>query len=215
MKKIKRLGAIGDIHAEDKLLHNAVEFLNKQELDGIVSVGDIVDGSGNADACCELLNKEQMITVAGNHESWLLENILRDLPGATQLSELSKTSRSFLKSLPTTHQLETVAGLLLLCHGIGENDMIFLRPEDSEEDFRQCIELEPIIQENDYRFIINGHTHQKMVRQFQQLTIINVGTLKWNHGASFAVIDFENGYVQFYEFYLQGDFIGEAECISW
>ena len=99
MKRIKRIGAIGDIHAEDKLLYSAVEFLQNKNVDAIVSVGDIVDGSGNANACCEFLETEQLLAVAGNHESWLLDNIFREAPNSTQLSELSDSAHAFLKSV--------------------------------------------------------------------------------------------------------------------
>jgi putative phosphoesterase len=215
MKKIKRVGAIGDIHAEDELLHKTLQFLNNQGLDVIVSVGDIADGSGNVNACCDRLKAEKVITVAGNHDIWLLCNQIRGIPEATQLSELSKSSRFFLELLPKTRQLETVAGLLLLCHGINENDMAHLTPYDYGDALEQESELQQLIHENRYRFIINGHTHYKMVRQFGQLRIINAGTLKWAHGSGFAVVDFEKRYVQFYEFYCQGDAIGKAEYISW
>jgi predicted phosphodiesterase len=69
MKIIKRLGAIGDIHAEDRLLLKAIEFLKTQNVDGIVSVGDIADGIGCINTCCDLLQAEKVITVAGNHAS--------------------------------------------------------------------------------------------------------------------------------------------------
>ncbi len=215
MGKIKRLGAIGDIHAEDELLHKTLQFLNNQGLDVIVSVGDIADGSGNVNACCDRLKEEKVITVAGNHDIWLLCNQIRGIPGATQLSELSKSSRFFLELLPKTRQLETVAGLLLLCHGINENDMAHLTPYDYGDALEQESELQQLIHENRYRFIINGHTHFKMVRQFGQLRVINAGTLKRAHGSGFAVVDFEKGYVQFYEFYYEIDSIEKAEYVSW
>ena len=215
MKPIKRLGAIGDIHAQDKLLHKTLQFLKNQAVDVIVSVGDIADGSGDVNICCDMLCDTKVITVAGNHDIWLLCNQMRGIPEATQLSELSKSSRFFLGLLPKTRQLKTVAGLMLLCHGLGENDMECLMPSDYGYALEQNIELQRLIRENRYRFIINGHTHFKMVRQVGQLRIINAGTLKWGHGSGFTVVDFEKGYVQFYEFYHQGYSIEKTEYVSW
>ncbi|MEK8022119.1 MAG: metallophosphoesterase, partial [Candidatus Parabeggiatoa sp.] len=106
---IKRLGAIGDIHAENQLLNQALQFLNTQALDIIVCVGDIADGSGSVNACCESLKTENVLTVKGNHDNWLLDNTIRGIPEATPLSALSNASHDFLQSLPQTRELETVA----------------------------------------------------------------------------------------------------------
>jgi len=211
MTKIKRLGFIGDIHAEDQLLNLAIQFIKKQQVDSIVSVGDIADGSGCINTCCTILQAEQVITVAGNHDKWLLENDLRDLPQATQLAELSRSSYLFLKSLPKTHCLETIAGSLLLCHGLGKDDMEGIMPSDHGDSPKQIPEFQALVDENRYHFILNGHTHFKMVRQIEPFIIINAGTLKWAHGAGFALIDFSQNYVQFYEFYDKGHSIEKAE----
>jgi len=212
---IKRLGAIGDIHAEDQLLNQALQFLNTQALDVIVCVGDIADGSGNVNACCDSLKTENVLTVKGNHDNWLLDNTIRGIPEATPLSALSNASHDFLQSLPQTRELETVAGLLLLCHGLGENDMEALMPSDYGYALQHNIALQNLIRDNRYRFIINGHTHFKMVRQIGPLIIINAGTLKWAHQSGFAIVDFETSSVQFYEFYSKGESIEKTEQVSW
>jgi predicted phosphodiesterase len=54
--------------------------------------------------------------------------------------------------------------------------------------------------EGQYRFVINGHTHRRMVRSFDHLTIINAGTLYRQHEPCFLLADFEAGFVQFYDF---------------
>ena len=44
-----------------------------------------------------------------------------------------------------------------------------------------------------------GHTHVPMVRRFDNLTVVNAGTLKRTHSPCFATIDFEQGVVQFFD----------------
>ena len=39
--------------------------------------------------------------------------------------------------------------------------------------------------------------------------------VKWADGSGFAVVDFEKGYVQFYEFYHQSYSIEKTEYVSW
>ena len=70
---LKRIAAIGDIHAEDELLEKAINFCREQ-VDQIVSVGDIVDGSGDVNRCCAILRENDIPAVRGNHERWLLNN---------------------------------------------------------------------------------------------------------------------------------------------
>lgn len=73
------IGVIGDIHTEEKLLDKTVAFLKSKKLDNILCVGDIVDGSGDANECCNILRKEEILGVLGNHDRWLLKNAMRSL----------------------------------------------------------------------------------------------------------------------------------------
>ncbi|WP_084555209.1 metallophosphoesterase family protein [[Phormidium ambiguum] IAM M-71] len=57
-KELNIIGVIGDIHAEDKLLEKAVNFLKSKNVEKIVCVGDIVDGLGDVNECCNTLAKK-------------------------------------------------------------------------------------------------------------------------------------------------------------
>ncbi len=117
---IKRLGAIGDIHAEDQLLNQALQFLNTQALDVIVCVGDIADGSGSVNACCDSLKTENVLTVKGNHDNWLLDNTIRGIPEATPLSALSNVSHTHFKMVRQIGPLIIInAGTLKWAHQSG------------------------------------------------------------------------------------------------
>jgi predicted phosphodiesterase len=52
---ISKLGLIGDIHAEDAYLERALGVLRSRNVPLVVSTGDIVDGPGSVERCCELL----------------------------------------------------------------------------------------------------------------------------------------------------------------
>lgn len=212
-KNFNIIGVIGDIHAEEQLLDKTVAFLNSQNIDNILCVGDIVDGSGDANQCCNILISEEIRVVLGNHDRWLLKNEMRSLKEATQPDSLSVISQSFLSSLPSTIEFPTPHGLALLCHGIGENDMARLNPGDYGYALEVNIDIQNLIRGRKYRYVINGHTHYKMVRHFGNLTIINAATLKHEHEPGFLVIDFVQQFVQFYKF-LGESAIEEAEKVS-
>ncbi len=105
---VQRIAIIGDIHAEDDLLDSVLRFLAKTRVDANLAVGDIVDGSGDADKCCALLAAYGVITVRGNHDLWFLRKEPRSLPGATRW--VRDDTRAFLASLPMTRELATPIG---------------------------------------------------------------------------------------------------------
>ena len=199
-KKFKTLGIIGDIHAEDVLLESAINFLKSQNVEEILCVGDIVDGFGDAEKCCNILLAENIPVVLGNHDRWLLEEQMRDLQEATLLNSLSKSSRSFLSSLPRTYEFLTIDGPALLCHGLGNNDMARLTPDDYGYGIEVNTDLQALIKERKYKYVFNGHTHYRMVRKFDDLTIVNAGTLKQEHNPVFLFVDLIQNFVKFYNF---------------
>jgi predicted phosphodiesterase len=195
---IRRFGAIGDVHAEDTLLAAALDTLRAEQLDAILCVGDIVDGRGDVDRCCALLAQHDAIVVRGNHERWLLKDELRTLPKAHLASDLAPATRAYLEALPATRRLSTTRGPLLLCHGLGDDDMARLRPFD-EGYALETNDALSTLRATDYALVVGGHTHLRMVRSFGALTVVNAGTLSYTDTPCFLVADLLSGHVQFYD----------------
>src|SRR5262245_19744219 len=128
---LTRIGVIGDVQADVTNLRIALSLMQSHGLTTILCVGDVVDdGIGDVDACCELLRTNGVHTVRGNRDRWFSSNQARTLPEATQPEDVSLSALTFLSSLPDVLEFDTVAGKLLLCHGIGTNDMRQLSPDD-------------------------------------------------------------------------------------
>jgi len=75
---------------------------------------------------------------------------------------------------------------LLLCHGLGGDDMNGVYPGDFGYGLEVNDVLQGLIREGRYRFVVNGHTHLRMVRSFGGLTIINAGSLTDNRYAEIS-----------------------------
>jgi putative phosphoesterase len=208
----KKFGVIGDIHGNSLLLGIALNFLNKNAIDSILAVGDIVDGEGDVELCCKLLNQYKVIAVKGNHEKWFLDNHLRHLKNATQLTDITADSSEYLNNLPLIKEIETPLGLLMLCHGIGYDDSIKLNPDDYGYAIESNLALQEIVNSGKYRFMINGHTHLRMVRKFGNLTIINGGSLKGKYSDKpcFLIVDFFKMAVNFFEFNNEDVFLAQV-----
>jgi putative phosphoesterase len=196
---VRRVGAIGDIHCEGELLEAVLEHFASKRTDTILAVGDIVDGIGDANRVCELLMREDVFMVMGNHDRWILNDAMRDLRNATPLNTLREQNREWLAALPKTLSFETPRGELLLCHGIGEDDMAKLRKHDAGYSLEFNLALSELMASKRYSFVVNGHTHEAMVRTIGRLTIINAGTLARGYRQTCSLIDFENGWVDCFE----------------
>lgn len=131
---------------------------------------------------------------------------------AHQARDLDPKSLGYLAALPVTRHMKTIAGPLLLCHGLGEDDMARLRPYD-EGYALECIDALAELRASDLTMVVCGHTHERMVRRFGALTFVNAGTLAPDISPCFVVVDLEARLVQFYD--LDDDArIREAERIA-
>ncbi len=192
-----RIGLIGDVHHEDLALAWALGELQERQVDLVVCVGDISDGYGDLDACCELLESHGVVTVRGNHDRWFLAQERRDLPQAAALSAASEASRQWLAELPVTRSLATPAGLALLCHGLGADDMAEALPAPSDV----APEFNPVLSElardDCFRILICGHTHRPTHRQVGSLTVVNAGTLHRDYEPCVGILDAVNLQTEF------------------
>jgi putative phosphoesterase len=172
-----RIGLIGDVHQEDLALAWALGLLQDEGVDLVVCVGDVADGFGDLDACCELLESHGVVTVKGNHDRWFLAQQMRELPQAAAAAAANPASREWLEQLPSTVSIETPGGLALICHGMGDDDMVGVKPDDVGYALDSNVALQRLLASDEHRIVIAGHTHQPMLRRVGQLTLVNAGTL--------------------------------------
>ncbi|MDG2274099.1 MAG: metallophosphoesterase, partial [Halioglobus sp.] len=156
---VRRLGVIGDVHAEHHRLNAALLYLQGLNVDALVCTGDIVDGIGCPNKSISLLQRSLVHTVRGNHDRWILEGKARHIENAHSLTELSEVSLSYLDSLPTQISLDTCRGKLLLCHGMADDDLKKVWPGTQDMPVERSHLLDNIILEGEYQYVINGHMH--------------------------------------------------------
>ena len=189
-RPIKRLGIIGDLHGEHARLELALNWFAGQQIDALVCTGDIADGRGCINLSCELLREADVHTVAGNHDRWLLTDKARHVNDAHRREELSEENLDYLSGLPRQRQLDTSRGPVLLCHGVADNDLAKVWPGRKPEEVERSAELDAVLDDGHYRYLINGHMHFRVLIDFVGLTLLNAGTLRGDH-AGVSVVDFE------------------------
>ena len=125
---------------------------------------------------------------------------MRALPEATDAQTLPVEAREYLTNLVATREFSSSLGGLLLCHGLGLNDMARVGPDDFGYAIESNDELQSLMRSPRYRFVVNGHTHHAMVRHFSGLTVINAGTLRRHDDPGFLLVDFAHRQVQMLRF---------------
>lgn len=201
---IRRLGVLGDVHGEHGRLAAALDWFAGQRLDAVICTGDVADGAGCINRCCELLREARVVTVAGNHDRWLLNDEVRHVTAAHRLADVDAEHAEYLRALPRTCELSTVAGRLLLCHGIGAHDMAKVWPGTRGPDsIRRSDVLDRLLDDGRFRFMVHGHLHYGVLIDFESLLLMNAGTLKGSRGGV-SVVDFESAEVASFEFSAAG-----------
>lgn len=191
---LARVGIIGDVHAQDRALASALAFLHAlpEPLDALLCSGDLVSGDGDANEAIHLLRHSNVITVRGNHDRWFGHDYYHNLSNFTALDTVQQENREYVFGLPPTQTLSTVSGSLLLCHGVGEDDMAGLYRGAPDEEIAWKLQRKHL---DRFRFIVAGHTHARMVRPILNTddtltTIINAGTFLPDQTPGFLVCDF-------------------------
>ncbi len=198
--RVRRLGLIGDVHAEHRRLDAAIEHLLGEGVDAVCCTGDVADGAGDVDTCCRLLADAGVLCVAGNHDRWLLADRMRNVPQAHRLSEIAPSSRDYIESLPAMRTIDTPLGAALLCHGVGGNDLRKVWPGSVRMPIERSPELDALIELGEVRFVMNGHMHYRVIVNFEQLAVLNAGTLKGEHRPGVSIVDFDAQTVNAFEF---------------
>ena len=197
---LRKIGVIGDVHAEDVHLEQAITTLLRHDAEILVCTGDITDGPGNLARCVELLTDYDVATVRGNHDRWVLQHKARHIPHAHMLDELDPDVVQFLKNLPISLTLDTAVGQLLLCHSVADNDLQKVWPGTERMPAERSERLDQIIADNRYRWMINGHVHYRTIIHFEQMPLTIAGTLMNRHRPGFSLLDLDEHTITGFEF---------------
>lgn len=175
-----RFAAIADIHGNFAALEAVLADIDRQGIDDIVNLGDLLSGPLEPAKTVELLMRRSFPTIRGNHERWLCETP-RDAMGASDAhayDEISTEQRSWLADLPATMVYREE---VFLCHGTPSSDVTYwleALSADSGAHLRAHDEIAREAQGLEYPLILCAHTHIPRVVQLRDgRTIVNPGSV--------------------------------------
>jgi putative phosphoesterase len=157
-----KYAVFGDVHGNLIALESFLEIVDPV-VEGYICTGDIVNYGPWSQECVELISSLKNLTcVQGNHEQILLSGDTSNLsPLVQEFSNISLANFNninWIKSLPA----KTSVFDYELCHTI-DNKYIFADTEISL-----------------YKSTIIGHSHQQYIRNFQNGTLVNPGSVGQN-----------------------------------
>lgn len=155
-----RIAVISDIHGNFEALGRCMEDIERSGVDRVVNLGDAIGYGPQPEEVLDLLEKQGIPNILGNHELAVLDKKYRDYFSPQALCSLEQTlkyltpaSLQYLKSLPAYRELEGA----LMVHGC---------PPDSPTEYLNHMsfpEIKEIFTSNDFNIAFVGHTHRIML----------------------------------------------------
>ncbi len=173
-----RIGVIGDVHACDESLARLLEHLQDVErVDMLCCVGDIVNGPGDPDRCAAMLAAADVLTVRGNHDRWLIDGpTVIDM--THRLEDLAPATVSYLRGLPASVAFAAAGDIpVLLCHGLGENDMNAITAADYGYALEANDDLQALLGAGRAGLVLKGHRHRHAIWRIGEMTLVDAGSL--------------------------------------
>jgi predicted phosphodiesterase len=153
-----RIAVIADIHANLEALESVIGRIAELTVDDIVCLGDIVGYNANPNECVDIIRREKIVSVLGNHD---VSASGREEPnGFNALARsavfwtrehLTRENRLFLLHLPP----ETRMGDFILVHGSIHDTNRYLLSRDAAADNFHLLAGLP----GDLKLCFFGHTH--------------------------------------------------------
>jgi putative phosphoesterase len=175
-----RLGLISDIHGNLLALEAVLAELEREKLDRLVCLGDVVAGPRANEALARIRNLECPV-ILGNWDAWSVDGMPEPATpveeklyaiGAYWAERLGEEDRAFVRSFAATVEVELESGGTLLCfHGSpGSFDdwIVATTPDD---------ELAAMLAGFSAPVLAGGHTHLQMVRRYEDSLFVNPGSV--------------------------------------
>lgn len=201
-----RFAVIGDIHGNKYALENVLKDIDSKNIDFIISTGDLVGYMPYPNEVIELIRKNKVIVVQGNHDKIIAESkkistneiekmtdedIQKKASRAFTNWVLTDENRNYLKNLTTKLSLEVDGVKVVVVHGspMAIDEYLY-------EDKEKLSKLTEVINED---VIICGHTHVPYSLAVKNKTFINAGSVgKPKHGdyhSTYVIVEIKDGVV--------------------
>jgi predicted phosphodiesterase len=211
-----RYALLSDIHANRPALEATLSEIDRQEVDAIYHLGDLVGYAPWADEVVSLIQERRIPGVAGNYDSTVATDYKHcgckyEDPRQEELSHVSydwtrrhiaPATKAFLGELPFRLDLRPAGGhisrpTVVLVHGTPTLNTLYWT-EDRSEDFSLKMAQHAGMVAGDV--IAFGHTHIPWYREIGGIHFVNTGSVgrpkDGNPRSSYVLLTLEGGKVE-------------------
>ena len=171
-----KFAVISDIHGNLPALKAVLADIQKQEVDDIFCLGDLVNFAGWDNEVVDLIRQRDILTVQGNHDEGIgLGRTYFNFSARTEsqksfgllsIAHVNKTiteqNRRYLRFMPTSVRMEFKLALeslaVLFVHSSPAGDGEYVRTDATEEHLLELCDI------GRADVLLMGHTHQPMHR---------------------------------------------------
>lgn len=192
---MKKIAIVSDIHANKYALNVFLDYVEKENINTILNLGDFVQiGPNPYEVSNIILNDSRFINILGNNETSLFESEDKikneEINHRIWTKEQLKENYKKIKKIPTNRIVEIEKMKILLIHS--RKDNIKGMPKiysNNIEEFAKDYE------EFNSNIVLFGHTHEKMLIEYNNKMFINPGSLGCSRAkkVDFAVLKLDNG----------------------
>ena len=172
-----KIAFISDIHANSWALQAVLEDISNRGVSQTYDLGDTLYGPLDPAGTFRLLQKEQIQSIKGNQDRFILENKIPSPTFDYVVKSLQGTGAiQWLQTLPFSR---TIEGRILLCHGTPENDSEYLleNVKSGYFTYEKSAVLEAKLDAHPQDIICCGHSHVPGVVRAGRKTLINPGSI--------------------------------------
>ncbi len=171
-----KIGVLADIHANLYALEAVVKDAEKHGVTFFINAGDLVGFGPSPNDIIKLLLSKNAVSIAGNFDLDVIANKTnsryeKKVAIEFAKAELSKSSLSYLQSLPKDIKLEIGGKKILVVHG---------GPDSVKEQISKTTpvkRLRAIAQATEANIIIMGHSHEQFYKEVDTVVFLNPGSV--------------------------------------
>jgi predicted phosphodiesterase len=148
---VARVALLADMHGNAIAFRAALADVRRQEVDQVVSLGDVAQGGPQPAECIDILRDLGCRCVSGNSDEFLLtldpgDEDLDDAQlervlavGRWSQEQLSEQDREFIRGFEPTVELELDGLRFVCCHGSPRSNEQIVLPETPRDEIRELI----------------------------------------------------------------------------
>lgn len=172
-----RIAVISDIHGNKDALSTFFEDVDKENVDTIICLGDLVGYGPYPNQVISMIRKKHILCIKGNYDnsvvdneySYIRETTINSFSLPWTVNELTEENRLFLQNLPSTITLNIEGKNLLFVHGSPNKINEYLL-KDSENTFEVMNSINEDV-------LFCAHTHLPHIKKFNNKLYINCGSI--------------------------------------